>query len=327
MALSPGAALAQGCGGCEENRVPLPRVFAFALLFLLTAPQFAAGQDRGGDDCVLPPVSPSTQIILLGAYEARALSSVALGPQDNEMRAGFVTIAPGPRPLAVVIATARPTIWQFRGAVSRLAWVVLTSGLTGPNSSRRDDGPPLAGAVGVAADRVRFLPLVDCLGYFDDRSSAAAVGFMTRQLGRAPQVVAGAYDVSGFALPAGTVVRNESGPGAPMPSDLERDIATFYPGGVITFDPQSVVASQPPSAFDVLPGQAGLRQLVQRGALVEIADRDYRVLRKIRFPAGLYGAHRATFWIARGVPVPDGDPGHSCVLSEATRRPLFGSCP
>ena len=39
---------------------------------------------------------------------------------------------------------------------------------------------------------------------------------------------------------------------------------------------------------------------------------------KIRFPAGLAGAHSVTFLVMNGTPYPDGDPGHSCVITEET---------
>lgn len=39
----------------------------------------------------------------------------------------------------------------------------------------------------------------------------------------------------------------------------------------------------------------------------------YVVLKAFAYPAGLYGAHSATFFIAKGVPAPSGNPGHSIV--------------
>jgi hypothetical protein len=167
---------------------------------------------------------------------------------------------------------------------------------------------------------VRFLPGVDCLHYFHDKSSpegADAIAFVTRALGRAPDVVAGKYAVSGFGVPGGEILD------APFGTNSG---GLAGPGTVVAIDAASVVASQKANAFDVLSGVAGLRQLLREGALVRIGDREYRVTRKIRFPAGLYGASLAKFWIPKGVPVPDGDPGHSCVMSEETCKPLFGIC-
>ena len=39
----------------------------------------------------------------------------------------------------------------------------------------------------------------------------------------------------------------------------------------------------------------------------------YVVLKAFTYPAGLYGAHSATFFIAKGAPAPSGNPGHSVV--------------
>jgi hypothetical protein len=73
----------------------------------------------------------------------------------------------------------------------------------------------------------------------------------------------------------------------------------------------------------VLPQGFGLAQLVASGALEARRDRYFYIARPIpRFPAGLYGAHSVTFVLGTGVPMPAGTPGHSCVVSEATGRPL-----
>ena len=52
----------------------------------------------------------------------------------------------------------------------------------------------------------------------------------------------------------------------------------------------------------------------------------YVVLAPTRFPAGLYGAHSATFIVLRGVPVPEGNPGHSAVLDMNTANCIGVTC-
>lgn len=52
----------------------------------------------------------------------------------------------------------------------------------------------------------------------------------------------------------------------------------------------------------------------------------YVVLRPFQIPAGLYGAHSATFFVARGVPLPTGNPGHSRVLDLNTGRCAGATC-
>lgn len=52
-----------------------------------------------------------------------------------------------------------------------------------------------------------------------------------------------------------------------------------------------------------------------------VPHRGYTVLQAFAIPAGLYGAHSATFFVAPGVPAPTGNPGHSEVRFIET-----GSC-
>src|SRR5262249_32059899 len=102
------------------------------------------------------------------------------------------------------------------------------------------------------------------------------------------------------------------------PSRAKDEMYRFSPGGVIEIDPKTVVGSQPAASYEVLPQQAGLVQLLASGALTQNSVGEYIVRQKIRFPAGLAGAHSVTFLIMKGTPYPEGDPGHSCVVVEET---------
>jgi hypothetical protein len=52
----------------------------------------------------------------------------------------------------------------------------------------------------------------------------------------------------------------------------------------------------------------------------------YVVLKPFIYPAGLYGAHSAIFFIPKGVPKPEGTPGHSTVYDFNTQRCQGPSC-
>ncbi len=52
----------------------------------------------------------------------------------------------------------------------------------------------------------------------------------------------------------------------------------------------------------------------------------YVVLKDFTFPAGLYGANSATFFIPKGVPAPKGQPGHSAVYDFNSLRCLGALC-
>jgi len=73
--------------------------------------------------------------------------------------------------------------------------------------------------------------------------------------------------------------------------------------------------------YEVLPRQYGLRQLVEQGKLERTED-GYRIVQPIpRFPTGLAGAHRVTFYLPEGMPIPSGDLGHSELILEKKQTP------
>lgn len=288
--------------------------------------------------CGLPAPSARAQIALLSAYEGQALSSVTIGSQDIEVRTASVTIAPGDQPLYVVITSFRPVIWRFTGATNRVERAVLISKQNMPDGINAE-GSNLAGATGLPASRVFFPSRPGCLRYFKDApsvSSTLASGRIRSETGRMPDIVAARYGVSSFTLPSGEIqsasadmfkIMSALVSRTFMPlrgqshNDLDYEVERFYPGGVVSLDADSVVASATPSPYMVLPGKAGLQQLVKQGAL-EYHGGDFFIRRKIRFPAELTGAIAVNFVLGKGVPQPDGDPGHSCIVSEATGEVL-----
>jgi Ca2+-binding EF-hand superfamily protein len=294
--------------------------------------------------CAMPKASDRAVVVLLSAYEADALSTTTIGSQDVAVGTGTITVQPGAEPIYLVVASFRPTIWRFSGAVERIERVVLAGNNTAPNAGLKGQ-VPLVGATGIAAERLTLLSRPGCVSYFTDApstKSATAAGLVRRESGREPSVVSGHYEVAGFSVPSGEVAsrrddRNrsrlviikESGtlrlegdtsgivvrrPSESLVSELNR----FSPGGVVEIDPKTVVASKPAEPYEVLPQQAGLIQLVQSGALTQNRSGEFLIQRKIRFPAELHGAHSVKFLLLRGVPEPEGDPGHSKVISEET---------
>jgi Ca2+-binding EF-hand superfamily protein len=302
--------------------------------------------------CAMPAVSTNAKIVLLGAYETEALSNVTIGTQDVAVDAGRIVIEPGSEPLYVLVATSRPVIWQFSGAVERVERVVLTSATTGPNGgdAKRQ---PLVGATGISQERVSFFAQSDCMRYFSETPSSESFQATTtvrKALGRSPDVVVSKRSAFGYAIPSGKIESFTKEGRQPLiiqksegklniigdasnviiqtkPSRVQDEMKRFHPGGVVEIDARLVVASAVPSPYDVLPDQAGLVQLVAAGKLAENREGEFVVRDKIRFPAGLHGAHSVTFLVPKGIPYPDGDPGHSCVISEETGANKSAACP
>jgi len=294
-------------------------------------------EDEARAKCAMPKASAAARIVMLGLYETEALSSVALGSMDKVTHAGTITVEPGAEPLYLVITSYAAAIWQFSGAVDRIERVVLAS-------------LKATGATGLPAERLTQLAGTNCLPYFYELQSsdtAKASGRVAEDAGRAPDLVVARYEVGGFAVPSGAVlsqtdprkphvmVIQKSGGSLTIEGDasnivlqtpslrsLEADLRRFNPGGVMDIDASKVISLLPAAPYDVLPQQAGLLQLMRSGALTQNRSGEFLIQRKIRYPAGLAGAHSVKFLLLKGVPRPDGDPGHSNVVAEETGQSI-----
>jgi hypothetical protein len=301
--------------------------------------------------CAMPTASQEAEVVLLGVYDAEAISSVAIGTQDQTVETAALTIESGDKPLYVVIVSHTPIIWRLSGAVQRVERLVLVS-----NTGLAQEGVrtpiPLAGETGLPADRVTFLARTDCLEYFKEAPSVAAAkaaAIVRSKAGKEPTTVSAVYKVGEFLLPSGEArsVAKKSGPGFPLmvfpgagtvrieresgsmtissgSEDPGSELRRFNAGGVVEIDATTVVASLAPEPYVVLPQEAGLVQLLQAGVLTRNNSGEYLIHRKTRYPAGLCGAHSVTFLLMRGVPEPDGNHCHATVYSEESGLLLRG---
>jgi hypothetical protein len=191
-------------------------------------------------------------------------------------------------------------------------------------------GKPAAGVIGIPADKLIFINPRECKLTLQQEGTtdwAIAVATLAKALGRPADVVAAKSEVEGVSLPSRTTFRQgRERPATPPGFDEEmwEKALRYSPDGIVMIDPQTVVSPNPVEPYVVLPQQAGLAQLIGEGSLVPIPGaNDLRIVKPLkRFPAGLNGAHSVRFLLGKGVPLPPGDPGHSCVVSEETGRPL-----
>ncbi len=312
--------------------------------------------------CGFPKAQPGAKLVLLSAARGRALSSVNLGDDTVSVSVANAWIEPGTAPLYIVIASARPMIWQFSGSVDRLQSVVVSA------QRRRAGKKAMAGVIGVDASRVHIPSRVDCLRYFRGSKSSRSLRAKARVkalTGRLPDHVLSTSSVSTVSLPGGIfdraaayengVVVPQNSPGATLWRRFER----IYPGGLVTIDPSKVVAAGDVKPYGVLPELAGLAGLIDDGSVKIIATQDvirvgeteiisgggadrvilqgnrkarvgrqpseFLIVKKIQFPAGLGGALSAKFQLAPGVPEPSGKFGYSCIRYQDTGKPVPGS--
>jgi hypothetical protein len=187
--------------------------------------------------CELPQAPEDDEIILFGAYEADAMSTVTIAGQDESTQTARVVIAPGTSRLYVVLAAYENIIWRFEGDTARIDQVVLT-------------GYGAQGVIGAPA-----VPIVDrsggngCPAYFYDVSSPEALAMqqaVEESIGRPVDVMAGSYSVGTLSLPAGMVagtVPPSTPPPGLDPFVYQTHGLRFNPGGIIEIDPTQVTSS------------------------------------------------------------------------------------
>jgi hypothetical protein len=269
------------------------------------------------------PSAGDAEVVMFGVYEGQSLSSVALGSEDEVTTVVDVVVEAGEGALYLVLTAYEGIIWRFSGATERVEHAVLVAG--GEASPR--GWSALAGVVGLRPEVVATAAYKRCFKYVYQPGTPharAAATIVRRATGKAPSVVAGHYDPAAVRLPSGLVAKAD-GDRRPVPAGFDRvrwrEMLRFNPGGLVQIDAGTVVSEADVVDYDVLPQEAGLAQLVGSGALVPVPG-GLKIVEPIaRFPAGLAGAHSTSFVLGAGVPLPKGDPGHSCVRLESTGRP------
>lgn len=306
--------------------------------------------------CALPAPAAGDRVVLLGAYEGKALSNVSIGGDDLEVSAAHIDIEKGDGPLYIVATSFEAMVWHVTGETSRVAKFVAMSTQATSNGTNR------AAVGGLSKDRVAVAAAANCLRYFDNAKSSEglrAAGEMKGLIGRAADDVVASYGMGKVSLPSGiqnpdakfpiTRLISKSGPATAM----WRESLRYAPGGVADLEVDKIVSPLPVEAYEVLPQQAGLAQLIEEGALEVVGSRrvrqygnltivgeanvqgmeakeeysmpgELKIVKKMRFPAGLNGGHSVKFILGKGVAMPEGSPGHSEVVSEETGEPIRG---
>lgn len=288
--------------------------------------------------CDLPPVPAGSQLIVFGAYESDAISSVVLGGQEQETNLMDVVIEEGAPALYLVLTSHESMIWRLSGNTDRVTQVVVASqhaaaaetvvppirrstGSIAPRP-RPNHGVSASGVIGVPRPKVTIAELGCPRAFHDSRDMQARMSLapIRRALGKMPDSVFGAYSARQVALPSGRITESERD-AAPLPAGFDsstwRDATRFWPGGLVTVDPRHVVAAVSAEPYKVLPSQMGLSQLIGAGALERTAAGAFRLIKPIaHMPPSMGGAHSVTIIVAEGVPLPPGNPVHSCVIIE-----------
>lgn len=276
-------------------------------------------------ECHLPGLNlpADTKVYAAGAYSG-ARADFQIDQSGHQATTIQVAVNEPQAPVALLLGAYEPTVWSVGwSAGTRIMAVVVTgyhrqriTGLPANTplviSSHEDRGPCPHAYVG-SEGNARLNPLsrqvfgrtVDMV--YPARDGRVVVG---SPLGSAAlQTDARALAADSFKLsdapPAG-----QAGIDAALRAGILReataaDVAAWQ------------AARRRVSGADDVPPVYG----ASPPARVEVPYRAYAVLRPFAIPAGLYGAHSATFFVLPGVERPTGNPGHSAVFDIGS-----GSC-
>ncbi|MBR1124638.1 hypothetical protein JQ628_24155 [Bradyrhizobium lablabi] len=286
-----------------------------------------------GPDCEIAQPNSEHLFVAVAVDHGDALTNIQLDNPAIKTTMVRVVVDAGARPITILLQSGDPVIWDFEGAVERIARAIVVPGYRNRVAMR-----------GLPAERVDFLKLARCPAQSiplknDPKNERDEI--LRGLFGRLPDRMAFASEPNSIRLPE--LKAAEAPKSAPRTgqTQAEKDLALYYPGGFRIVEPNSLLSPAQVFTPETFPNQAGLIQLERAGAirpaLREEVDRfvegyskqfrskldptyrlrvgfSYVVLRDLMFPVGgLGGGHAKSFLVLPGVPAPRGNAGHGCL--------------
>lgn len=297
---------------------------------IATAPlvPFEGQRDPGACHALAAALPADTLVYAAGAYGGRPLNYQIDQKSNHEATRIDVSVDEPNAPVALMLGAYEPTVWNIGWSPRTRIVAVMVSGyhhqaLAGLPAAV----PRIVGSHDQGGPCPSFYVSQDTLATLNPIAQRA----FQRKLARAYQARNGAVSVG-------------SGSGAALVTDASQAPDQFK------------LANQP------LAGEAGLRDAIAKGWLREATRADlsgwesavrasagdelpplsgsdpsiasaqgapwhtYVVIQPMQIPAGLYGAHSATFIVPRGVQRPSGELGHSRILDFNTLSCAGATC-
>ena len=291
--------------------------------------------------CSFPALPDSSRLVFAAAYRGQALANVSIKGKQHLMTLIQVDIEPGPDPLTLVLSAPANVIWQITGAKQRVAKALI-------GSRFRIGGKSTVAVAGIAASKAHFIGTSNCLPtHFRSGAEREQIARALKAAMRIRPEAVVALNIGGkVSFPSGKAGDAGGNPqGVALPKDspgsvLWKAVARSFPAGIVRLDAGSVVSQSPVAVAPVLPGRAGLAQLIDQGALelspgaagrpsrtIVLPIDELRIVAPIHMPTGLSQAIVRKFVLASGTKMPQGLQSQVCVVNEADGKPVAGSGP
>ena len=248
--------------------------------------------------CLDEHVIKGSRVIALGAYEGDEPVPVSFAGEGHEVTRIAVQGKESGPPVVLVVSAYDPVVWDFAGFPTKRLRGVIAYGYADQAVAHLDRTIP-----------VRFVTR-------ETGSSSCGLAIypykQSPDLGRLREQVKATLGVPLQAFY-----------GSYSPNALHVDGSSFAPVAPAKVDAASLIASGPLQVGGLMPGDQGLRQLIDRGDIRPARPSDWEqwrrksgetgdtftddgfvVLRKVTLPRGMYGAHSRAFIIPADVSQP-----------------------
>lgn len=251
---------------------------------------------RGG--CIDERLIQNARVVALGAYEGAEPVPLAFVGEGDEVSRISIQGDDGGPPLVLVLGAYDPVVWDFAEFPTKRLRAVIVYGY----------GEQAVAHLGGSIP-VRFVTNSTGL------SSCGTAIYTYKASGDLRRLQQQVRAILGVPLQAFY--------GSYSPNALHVDGSSFKPLGPAKLRLASLKTSAPLQEGGILPGDQGLRQLLERGDIRPARPSDwaawqrksgqkpdtfvgdsYVILRETKLPRGMYGAHSRAFIIPVGVPQP-----------------------
>ncbi len=280
--------------------------------------------------CSAPTAAAGETVVLLDISHGDTVADHTVAGQDTVTTSARIRIADGAGQLYIIAVAATPVIWQVQGNASRVSHLILI----GPLSRT---GKTMAGATGVDPGKVSFVHGRGCMPLNSYEASSTewlqAKADAKSLTGKEAQQSISADTGSIFNVSSGSAALEAANRETKAPEGYDTEtwnrLLVSEPGGIATFGDTKIVSDASAEAYQVLPREAGLANLIAQGKLkreqAPSGERFWIVKDILRYPGDLSGAHTVRFVLAKGVKLPAGELNHSCVISGETGEYLAGN--
>ncbi|MCC2096154.1 MAG: hypothetical protein KDJ29_04650, partial [Hyphomicrobiales bacterium] len=287
--------------------------------------------------CRFTDMPKGAKPVFASAYRGQGLANLTFKGRQQLVSVAHLNIEEGPDNLALILSAPGNVVWQITGAKDRVAKVYIGSRFS-------LGGKSTVAVSGIDKAKVHFVESSACMPYsFSSAIERTQIMYSLRAvIGVQPLAAVHVGGAGQMSLPSGKLDTKAGNPlaiAAPKGSPgsvFWTAVMRSFPNGIIRLNAKEVVSQMPMETGEVLPGRAGLAQLIDQGALelpkstsigaaLLLPLSEVRIVAPITMPTGLGRSVVRKFVLARNVKVPTGLQSQVCVVSEADGKPVAGS--